>query len=712
MKKFPRYLVTSLISMTAFQAHGQSSDFDIIDKSNVVLTPTRLKQPISEVPGSVTVITADMLTSYGINSVPEALRLVPGMAVTQISGGDYTINYHGSNATAPRRMNVLIDGMSVYRSAFAQVDWTMLPVAIEDIERIEVTRGPNSASYGPNSMLAIINIITKHPNESAGTTVSGSVGSRDSRTATVRHGGKIGNSTNYWLTFDRRESSGFDQVRAYGFTLPGINPHHDDSERNLLSFRSSTDLGTDNNLEFRLSALNGHQQNPLIDEYTQSYPDTGLQERDIGVTWRKTLSPSNELQVTAYASRHSNAQSWVECLPTLGYLPELGTLWRANPGYVLAIIAGQTPSGGSATDNALAFAALRAARALGPKALIPACGTTNQNYVENRTDIEVQTTSVLSDTLRLVAGFGGRRDTADSATYLGGTVANTTWRVFTNAEYRPVPSVVVNAGGFFEKDNLTGSSFSPRAAINKHLDSNNTVRIVLSRANRMPGIIEQRANWSYRTVGLNPALLGVTEANFAQTAQAPGNLDAEKNTSREIGYTGNFPTRGIMVDAKLFDDRLTDLISERLTLSSYAPTNSNALRLKGAEVQLDYAPSPKWNIHAGYTHLDANATTLTELTQYARNSGLIAVSHLLPGDLRVSFAAYQNQASSLGNNPYGKQELTLSKAMRVGTSIVTPSFTMSHLNETEVTSFYDVDKSVTNRIGASMQYRVSIKVAL
>jgi iron complex outermembrane receptor protein len=712
MKNFPRYLVTGVISMTAFQAHGQSSDFDIIDKSNVVLTPTRLKQPISEVPGSVTVITADMLTSYGINSIPEALRLVPGMAVTQNSGGDYTINYHGSNAVAPRRMNVLVDGMSAYRSAFAQVDWTMLPVAIDDIERIEVTRGPNSASYGPNSMLAIINIITKHPNESAGTTFSGSVGTRDSRTATVRHGGKIGAATNYWLTFDRRESSGFEQVRGYGYTLPGVDPHHDDQERNLLSFRSSTELGKDNNLEFRLSALNGHQQNPLIDEYTRSYPDVGLQERDIGVTWRKSLSPAHELQVTAYASRHTNAQSWVECLPTLGYLPELAPLWRANPGYVLAIIAGQTPSGGTARDNALALAALRAARSLGAKALLPACGTTNQNYVENRSDLEVQTTSVLSDTLRLVAGIGGRRDTAESETYLGDKVTNTTWRAFTNAEYRPVPSVVINAGGFFEKDDLTGSSFSPRAAINKHLDANNTVRLVLSRANRMPGIMEQRANWSYRTTGLNPALLGVTEANFAQTAQAPGNLEAEKNTSREIGYTGNFPARGLMIDAKLFDDRLTNLISQRLTLASYAPTNSNALRLRGAEVQLDYAPSPQWSIHAGYTYLDADATTPIELTQYARNTGLVAISHLFPGDLRVSLAAYQNQGSGLGNSPYGKQDLTVSKQWRVGTTAVTPSFTISHLNETEVTSFYDVDRSITNRIGASMQYRVSIKVAL
>lgn len=709
MKNFSRYLALSALTLTTLQAYGQSADLDIIDNTNVVLTPTRLRQPISEVPGSVTVITADMLEKYGIASVPEALRLVPGMAVTRLSEGEYVINYHGGNSISPRRMNVLVDGMSVYRSAFAQVDWTALPVAMDDIERIEVTRGPNSASYGPNSMLAIINIITKHPNESAGTSLSASAGSRNTRTATARHGGKLGAKTNYWLTLDHRQSDGFEQVRGAGFTLPGVDPRHDRSERNLLNFRSSTELDEDSNLELRMAALNGYQQNPLTDQYQRSYPDVGLQERDIGVTWRKTLSPAHELEFNAYLSRHSNDQNWIECLPALAYLPELGTLWRANPNYVLAIIAGKTPSGGTQADNLLAAAALRAIRGLGARATAPACGTTNQNYVENRADVEIQTTSVISDALRFVAGVGGRRDTAESATYLGGKVSNNTWRVFANAEYRPTPTIVVNAGGYYETDNLTGSSFSPRIALNKHLNANNTVRVVLSRANRMPGIIEQRANWSYLTTGLNPALLGVTEAYFAQSARATGTLDAEKIVSREIGYTGNFPARGLMVDAKLFDDRLTSLISERLTLADFTPTNANALRLRGAELQVDYAPKPTWSVHAGYSYLNASATTPMELTQYSRNSGMFAASHLLPGDFRVSLAAYQNEGSANGQSGFGKQDLTLSKRLRFGGAVLTPTLTVTHLDQTEVRYFYDIGKSITNRIGSQMQYRVSIK---
>jgi iron complex outermembrane recepter protein len=97
----------------------------------VVLTPTRLKQAMQDVPASVTVIKADKLRFFNITSIPDALRLVPGMAVMEATGGDYRIGYHGTNILVPRRMNVLIDGVSVYQPAFARVEWDRLLTASE-----------------------------------------------------------------------------------------------------------------------------------------------------------------------------------------------------------------------------------------------------------------------------------------------------------------------------------------------------------------------------------------------------------------------------------------------------------------------------------------------------------------------------------------------------------------------------------------------------
>ncbi len=177
----------------------------------VVITPARLRQSLSDVPGSVSIITGEMLRQYGIRSVPEALRLVPGMAVTHANGADYRVNYHGTNMLSPRRMNVLIDGISVYRPAFSEVIWSQLPVAVEDIDRIEVTRGPNSASYGPNSMLAVVNIITRHPNDLERGYGAVAVGTQHSSEITARAAFSVGPSS-VSVTAQAYRTDGYDEL--------------------------------------------------------------------------------------------------------------------------------------------------------------------------------------------------------------------------------------------------------------------------------------------------------------------------------------------------------------------------------------------------------------------------------------------------------------------------------------------------------------------
>src|SRR4051812_29367412 len=186
-------VATFVVGATSLRAEQLEPQLDpAVSDYPVVLTPTRLRQSIAEVPASVTVITAEMIREFGIMNVPDALRLVPGMSVTHVLGNDYRINYHGTNILDPRRMNVLVDGISVYRPALSKVDWKQLPVAIEDIDRIEVTRGPNSAAYGRNSLLAVVNIITKHPSDVERAMLSTTIGSLGTRNITGRIGTTFG----------------------------------------------------------------------------------------------------------------------------------------------------------------------------------------------------------------------------------------------------------------------------------------------------------------------------------------------------------------------------------------------------------------------------------------------------------------------------------------------------------------------------------------
>src|SRR5690606_13218665 len=152
-----------------------------------VLTATRLQQSPAAVPGSITVLDRELIQGSGAREITELLRLVPGMLVVP-EGSATNVNYHGGLAAAARRLQVLVDGRSVYRPALAQVDWVDIPVALEDIERIEVFRGPNTVSYGANALLGVINIITRPPNDSMGTRATYTTGKRGIQDWYARHG--------------------------------------------------------------------------------------------------------------------------------------------------------------------------------------------------------------------------------------------------------------------------------------------------------------------------------------------------------------------------------------------------------------------------------------------------------------------------------------------------------------------------------------------
>src|ERR1700728_400354 len=109
--------------------------------TDVLITPTRLKQATADIPAAVTLITSETIRRLGLTRLVDILRLVPGMQVVEAGSTDVRVSYHGMNISNPRRMNVLVDGVSMYQPALATVDWTSLPIPVSDIDRIEVTRG-------------------------------------------------------------------------------------------------------------------------------------------------------------------------------------------------------------------------------------------------------------------------------------------------------------------------------------------------------------------------------------------------------------------------------------------------------------------------------------------------------------------------------------------------------------------------------------------
>lgn len=674
------FIVTGLVSLNA----RANSDVPDVDSTHaqypVVITPTRLRQSLADVPASVTVLTHETLIRYGVTNLAEALRLVPGMAVLQTAGNDYRINYHGTNMLSPRRMNVLIDGISVYRPGYSRVDWKQLPIAIDDIDRIEVTRGPNSVTYGPNSLMATINVLTKQAKdyERAYVTVAG--GDKASAYLYGRSGLVIG-KTAVGVTASRERDSGYDY-------LSRIGQGHDSTEIQRLSIKSHTDLTDSTTFDFQATLTDTGKQVPFADAYQVSFPDAKVRDNYIDFALTTNLAENHELSLKTNYSETNSKQSWTTCIPQALLLPEMFDMWKANPSYANALIARRTPTGGTAEDNALAARAFAAIRALGAAAVQPVCGIANQDAIQTRLDFELQDTYVFSDHLRVVSGVGSRVQRAISETYQAGSHTNNIYRAFGNFEYKPVDWININIGGYYEHDDLSESTFSPRVAMNARLTETQSVRAIVSKAVRTPDVQEQLANWSYILRTTVP-VAGSTSQHFYQSATSPGGLGAETILSYELGYLLAVQKYGLLFDVKIFHDVLDNLISEKLALGGFRPTNNGSATLNGAEIQTSINLSSGWSGFLNLSYLDNDTPVLTEQTQYSRYSGSVGVSKSLPMNWRASVAYMAASGDGLGEGPFGRVDVTVGKNFNLSGYQSSLTLTASHYDRHETSYFRD-----------------------
>jgi len=140
-------------------------------KEETVSIASRYEQPISKAPSDVYVITDEDIKNSGAIDIPTLLRQVPGMEVMQMNAADFNVSVRGNNQLHANKLLVLVDGRSIYLDQSGTVFWKQLPVALMEIKRIEVLKGPASAVYGFNAFDGVVSIITKSPEEMKGTTL-------------------------------------------------------------------------------------------------------------------------------------------------------------------------------------------------------------------------------------------------------------------------------------------------------------------------------------------------------------------------------------------------------------------------------------------------------------------------------------------------------------------------------------------------------------
>ena len=179
-----------------------------------VTSVTKHESTVGKSPAAIFVITPEMIRRSGATTIPDLLRMVPGMDVAQINSHTWAVSCRGFNTQFAARLLVLIDGRSVYNQLFGGVYWDVQDMLFEDIERIEVIRGPGGTLWGSNAVNGVVNIITKKAQDTQGTLVTAGGGNWDKLLDGVRVGGNNGEGL-YWRIYGKHFERG-DEYAADG----------------------------------------------------------------------------------------------------------------------------------------------------------------------------------------------------------------------------------------------------------------------------------------------------------------------------------------------------------------------------------------------------------------------------------------------------------------------------------------------------------------
>ena len=193
--------LAAMVLVANLGAQGQQRVPDVTtlsmeDLMNMQVTSvSKRTQKVADAAAAVFVITQEDIRRSGATSIPDALRLVPGLEVARIDQNKWAIASRGFNGRFDNKLLVLIDGRSVYTPLFSGVYWNVQDVMLEDIDRIEVIRGPGATLWGANAVNGVINIISKKAKDTQSAVVTAGAGTEERGSGSVRYGSKIGNTS-------------------------------------------------------------------------------------------------------------------------------------------------------------------------------------------------------------------------------------------------------------------------------------------------------------------------------------------------------------------------------------------------------------------------------------------------------------------------------------------------------------------------------------
>jgi iron complex outermembrane receptor protein len=399
-----------------------------------VTTVSKNAQSFNKVAASLYVVTAEDIRRSGAMNIPEALRLVPGVDVAQVSSGQYAVSIRGFNSVYADKLLVLIDGRIIYNNLFGGVYWEDQQTPMADIERIEVIRGPGTAIWGANAVQGIINIITKSASDTQGMATSVQYGDTNQKDQEiVRYGGKYGDGSFriYVMTSDLKD---------------GLNPDG----------TQSPDAWTDRNVGLRLDQGTDASGKLQVsgDAFQNYHTATGLDETSTApyITNIVTENPDSGGDLLA---------KW-EKLLTNGSTISFQADYSNGIHYVVPMVRADSKTGDIEFQDSLA--------PIGRHAIIVGLGYRSEEQ-------DMAAFELLSDPNEDVTE-------KTSSGYIQDQISLS-------------KTLSAQIGSKFENNNFTGWEYEPSAHIGYSPDDQHTLWVSASRAVRIPSICDIGEPWTF-----------------------------------------------------------------------------------------------------------------------------------------------------------------------------------------------------------------------
>ena len=277
------------------------TELSIEELLHVTVTSVALKsQPITQAPAAIFVLTQEDIRRSGANSIPEALRLVPGLVVARIDSNKWAVSSRSETERFSDDLLVLVDGKTMWSPFVAGTFWETIDTVLEDIDRIEVIRGPGGTLLGANAVNGAIHIITKKAKDTHGALVTIGGGTEERAFTSVRYGGHLGQDFHF-----RVFGKAFERDRNFNETDP-----HDDWRMGRGGFRADWDVNPDNVLTLQGNLYTGRAgqlstiPTLIAPDFTKTQAeDVRLQGQDLLLRWGHTFSKQSDLTLQLYYDR-------------------------------------------------------------------------------------------------------------------------------------------------------------------------------------------------------------------------------------------------------------------------------------------------------------------------------------------------------------------------------------------------------------------------